>query len=100
MSSLTDDSFSVQNSVDERACVWWDLAENTWSSRGCRLSTEEANPTQTVCLCDHLTNFGIIFDYKGQADANNQALSILTDVLLTLSCLAILATQLMLWLLK
>ena len=35
-----------------------------------------------------------------QADANNQTLSVLTDVLLTLSCLAILATQLMLWILK
>ena len=76
------------------------MSENSWSDRGCRLSTEETSSTQTVCLCKHLTNFGIIFDYKGQADANNQALSILTDVLLTLSCLAILATQLMLWLLK
>jgi hypothetical protein len=85
--------------AEERACVWWDPAIDSWSSSGCVVSNT-SSATETVCLCSHLTNFGIIFDYTGQADADDRALNILTYVLLTLSSMAILATQLLLHLLK
>ena len=72
---------------------------NSWSGHGCIVS-EDSSSTKTICLCEHLTNFGIVFDYTGQAGANDQALNIATNILLTLSSIAILATQLLLYLLK
>ena len=79
--------------------MWWSHDSLSFSDSGCTVSLDSTN-TQTVCYCDHLTNFGIIFDYTGQADANNTMLDIVTIVFLTLSTIAILTTQMMLLFLK
>ena len=47
---------------------------------------------QTECMCNHLTNFGLIFDTSG-ALANWGAtelaiLNIISNIILSLSCLA------------
>ena len=76
-----------------RACVWWDPTRLAWSTSGCQVSQAETNLTTTVCLCDHLTNFGVMFDYQGRADPNDPVLSTLSTVLLSLSSLSILLTQ-------
>ena len=80
--------------------MFLDLSNYAWSEEGCRPNPELSSASTTVCDCNHLTNFGIIFDFAGEADADDRALSIVTNLLLTLSCFAILATQLLLLLLK
>ena len=54
--------------------------------------SERSNQVQTECLCNHLTNFGLIFDTSG-ALANWGAtelaiLNVISTVFLALSCLA------------
>ena len=54
--------------------------------------SERINQVQTECMCNHLTNFGLIFDTSG-ALANWNAtqlaiLNIISTVILSLSCLA------------
>ena len=72
-------------------CVWWDPVLLGWSGQGCELSEEETELTTTVCHCHHLTSFGIMF--SGEAQAQDPALSVLSDVLLVVSSLCVLATQ-------
>nr|XP_054604208.1 adhesion G-protein coupled receptor G6 isoform X7 [Nothobranchius furzeri] len=47
-----------------RKCVFWDFSLNggngSWNERGCRVA--EGTSSKTVCLCDHLTHFGILMD--------------------------------------
>ena len=49
----------LQNLTNPR-CVFWDEAELTWSSEGCRTVSEESGDTVTTCQCDHLTNFALL----------------------------------------
>ena len=72
----------------DRSCVWWDDVGLNWSTRGCETIKESS--TSTVCLCDHLTNFAIMF---GEADPHHPILDPLSVVLLSASCLSILVTQ-------
>ena len=76
------------------SCVWWEGAGLDWSPAGCELS-QESGEGRTVCHCSHLTSFGIMF--SGTARADDPVLSVLTDVLLVVSSLAVLATQALLY---
>ena len=40
-------------------CRYWDAAESTWSSEGCR-TLDGDSATTIVCECDHLTDFMVI----------------------------------------
>lgn len=75
----------------EAECVWWDPALLAWSPEGCQLGGEGSEGSSTVCLCQHLTSFGIMF--SGRATPQDPVLSVLSDVLLVLSSLCVLATQ-------
>nr|XP_057935845.1 adhesion G-protein coupled receptor G6 isoform X2 [Doryrhamphus excisus] len=50
-------------------CMFWDFSRNGgaggWNSDGCRVSKEDSSVNRTVCLCDHLTHFGILMDISG-----------------------------------
>ena len=74
-------------------CVWWDVMERRWSTSGCQASQAESSDRLTVCHCDHLTNFGVMFDYQGKAEPNDPVLSVVSTVLLSLSSLSLLLTQ-------
>ncbi|KAJ8270681.1 hypothetical protein GJAV_G00117960 [Gymnothorax javanicus] len=68
----------LQNQSNPKpVCVFWDFSLQNgtggWNSAGCRVSPE-SNEYKTVCLCDHLTHFGILMDISGTAhkiDAEN-----------------------------
>ncbi|XP_077342423.1 adhesion G-protein coupled receptor G6 isoform X7 [Lithobates pipiens] len=49
-------------------CVFWDTKLNSghggWSQTGCKVLINESNANETVCLCNHLTNFGILMDLQ------------------------------------
>ncbi|XP_073528853.1 adhesion G-protein coupled receptor G6 isoform X7 [Phyllobates terribilis] len=52
----------------EPTCVFWDINKNAgnggWSQSGCRVLINESNANETVCLCNHLTHFGILMDLQ------------------------------------
>ncbi|KAM4693691.1 adhesion G-protein coupled receptor G6 isoform 2-T2 [Discoglossus pictus] len=50
------------------SCVFWDTNKNNgnggWNPSGCTVLKNESNVNETVCLCNHLTNFGILMDLQ------------------------------------
>ncbi|XP_048063309.1 adhesion G-protein coupled receptor G6 isoform X15 [Megalobrama amblycephala] len=70
-------------------CVFWDFnlksEDHTggWNSEGCEVSPE-SNSNRTVCLCNHLTHFGILMDISGAAaqidEKNNRVLTFITYI--------------------
>ncbi|KAG8431615.1 hypothetical protein GDO86_017959, partial [Hymenochirus boettgeri] len=52
----------------EKTCVFWDAQINNgkggWNSYGCTVLKNESNVNETVCLCSHLTHFGILMDLQ------------------------------------
>ncbi|KAJ8009089.1 hypothetical protein DPEC_G00085240 [Dallia pectoralis] len=68
-------------------CMFWDFTMKNgtggWNSKGCRVGPM-SNTIKTICLCDHLTHFGILMDISGSAaqiDAkNNQILTFITYI--------------------
>ena len=90
---------NVQFRVGEEAsryCVFWDYDQQHWSEEGCQVDWDRSSMLETVCQCDHLTNFGLLFDINGVLDDwspyQMAILSILTIVLCSLSILASLVT--------
>ncbi len=45
-------------------CAFWDEETDTWSSEGCELAGNDND--SATCVCDHLTNFGVILDVNGR----------------------------------
>uniref|UniRef100_A0A8C1G0D4 Adhesion G-protein coupled receptor G6 n=1 Tax=Cyprinus carpio TaxID=7962 RepID=A0A8C1G0D4_CYPCA len=54
-----------------------------WNSKGCEVSPE-SNSNRTVCLCNHLTHFGILMDISGASaqidEKNNRVLTFITYI--------------------
>ncbi|NXA95545.1 AGRG6 protein, partial [Melanocharis versteri] len=48
-------------------CVFWDMNKNGgnggWNPAGCQVDAE-SNENKTVCLCNHLTHFGVLMDLQ------------------------------------
>ncbi|XP_077207284.1 adhesion G-protein coupled receptor G6 isoform X5 [Paroedura picta] len=71
----------------EPSCVFWDMNKNDgqggWNSTGC-LALAESNENETICLCNHLTHFGVLMDLTGtvaKIDAENtKALTFITYI--------------------
>uniref|UniRef100_A0A8D2JIM2 Adhesion G-protein coupled receptor G6 n=2 Tax=Varanus komodoensis TaxID=61221 RepID=A0A8D2JIM2_VARKO len=58
-------------------CVFWDMNKNNgqggWNETGC-VALNKSNENETVCLCNHLTHFGVLMDLPGtssQIDPEN-----------------------------
>ncbi|XP_065820165.1 LOW QUALITY PROTEIN: adhesion G-protein coupled receptor G6 [Labrus bergylta] len=68
-------------------CMFWDFSLNGgaggWNAEGCRVS-EGSSSNRTVCLCDHLTHFGILMDISGASPhidpRNNKILTFITYI--------------------
>jgi hypothetical protein len=90
----------LQDLYELRTCVFWNITSLSWAGEGCQFSPIVSDSNTTVCHCRHLTNFGVLFDYVGDADPTDSQLSNLSLALLILSCLAILVTQTLLSFLK
>ncbi|XP_019740465.1 adhesion G-protein coupled receptor G6, partial [Hippocampus comes] len=68
-------------------CVFWDFSMNGggggWNGDGCRVAAE-SGVNKTVCLCDHLTHFGILMDISGASPhidrRNNRILTFITFI--------------------
>ncbi|CAB1440499.1 unnamed protein product [Pleuronectes platessa] len=68
-------------------CMFWDFSFNNggggWNGDGCRVS-KESSVNKTICLCDHLTHFGILMDISGVSahidSRNNKILTFITYI--------------------
>ncbi|XP_061097832.1 adhesion G-protein coupled receptor G6 isoform X3 [Conger conger] len=78
----------LQNQSNPKpVCVFWDFSikdgNGGWNSDGCTVSPE-SNEYKTICLCDHLTHFGILMDISGSAEKmdaqNNKILTFITYI--------------------
>ncbi|XP_064913268.1 adhesion G-protein coupled receptor G6 isoform X3 [Columba livia] len=51
-------------------CVFWDMNKNGgnggWNPMGCQVDAE-SNENETICLCNHLTHFGVLMDLQRTA---------------------------------
>lgn len=52
-----------KKNIDNVTCVYWDKTNFIWSGNGCYV--EHTNQDYTVCACNHLTNFAILIDVRG-----------------------------------
>ena len=79
---------------DDPNCVYWNEDEDNpeWSSEGCRLVDREGN--STICQCDHLTNFGLIFGYGSEDCGNDNTKEKLSQILGGISIALLAFTQL------
>eukprot|EP00794_Sanderia_malayensis_P006757 gene6757-7517_t len=78
-------------------CVFWKVNESNhdfsrWSSEGCKVHA--SNQTHTVCHCNHLTDFAVLFrvtDTKKTSEEHRQALTVVSLVgcLISSVCLMI-----------
>ena len=66
------------------------MEDQVWSQEGCQL--QEYNKTVTVCKCDHLTNFGLLFG--GEKTATDEIKSKVSMVLSGVSIAFLLFTNL------
>uniref|UniRef100_A0A4W5P1C7 Adhesion G-protein coupled receptor G6 n=1 Tax=Hucho hucho TaxID=62062 RepID=A0A4W5P1C7_9TELE len=68
-------------------CMFWDFTMKNgsggWNSKGCRVSPM-SNGNKTICLCDHLTHFGILMDISGSTakidEKNTKILTFITYI--------------------
>ena len=79
--------------TSERACVFWDFVIQAWSTKGCKVSTDDSKDDATVCHCEHLTNFAVIFDFTGDAIVDYLWLNIVTYIVLSISIILLIVTQ-------
>lgn len=63
--------------VPHPICAFWDLNNNEgsgfWNTSGC-VAQRDSDASETVCLCYHLTHFGVLMDLQrtsSQIDARN-----------------------------
>ncbi|XP_036451684.1 adhesion G-protein coupled receptor G2-like isoform X2 [Colossoma macropomum] len=63
-------------------CTFWRYDLNSgsggWSSDGCTVLSSTEN--ETVCSCDHLTNFGVLLDFSNQSITSYQQVIILNTI--------------------
>ncbi|XP_064025175.1 adhesion G-protein coupled receptor G6 isoform X3 [Pogoniulus pusillus] len=65
-------------------CVFWDMNKNGgnggWNPEGCQVGTE-SNENETVCLCNHLTHFGVLMDLqRAVTEIDTQNTKVLTFI--------------------
>ncbi|XP_062834023.1 adhesion G-protein coupled receptor G6 isoform X2 [Anolis carolinensis] len=68
-------------------CAFWDMDKNKglggWNKTGCVLQAASSDD-ETVCLCSHLTHFGVLMDLPGTAPQidpeNTKALTFITYI--------------------
>ncbi|XP_071074792.1 adhesion G-protein coupled receptor G6 isoform X1 [Dasypus novemcinctus] len=87
--------------VHHPICAFWDLNKNKgsggWNESGCT-AQPGADGNETVCLCYHLTHFGVLMDLQGSApqldSGNSRALTFVSYVGCGLSAICAAATLL------
>lgn len=53
---------------DRSRCVFWDVVHQNWSRHRCERLDDLSSRNQTVCQCDHLTNFAVLMDISSREE--------------------------------
>ncbi|XP_063350759.2 adhesion G-protein coupled receptor G6 [Pelmatolapia mariae] len=69
-------------------CVFWDFTKNDgtggWNKEGCKKDSTESTANKTVCLCNHLTHFGVLLDISQTSasidEKNNNILTFISYI--------------------
>ncbi|CAN7985918.1 unnamed protein product, partial [Ixodes hexagonus] len=79
----------LKREADNPTCVFWDTLLNEWSPDGCEVGSR--NATHVICLCRHLSNFGVLMDLNGVLDEalTGTSLKIITLVGCSVSVLSL-----------
>ena len=82
------------NFTGTAVCVFWNIDDFSWNENGCKAKSRQKN--RTVCECDHLTNFGLLFGGADRPDPQSPYKDELTKILTGFSIACLLATQVVL----
>ncbi|KAM6223807.1 polycystin-1-like protein 2 [Rhynchocyon petersi] len=83
-------------------CVFWDEVQETWDSSGCQVGPR-TTPSQTHCLCNHLTFFGSTFLVMPNAIDVHQTAELFATfednpvVVTTVGCLCVVYVLVVIW---
>ncbi|XP_062032025.1 polycystin-1-like protein 2 [Lepus europaeus] len=83
-------------------CVFWDEVQETWDNSGCQVGPR-TTPSQTHCLCDHLTFFGSTFLVMPNAVDVGQTAELFATfednpvVVTTVGCLCVIYVLVVIW---
>ncbi|XP_006888947.1 PREDICTED: polycystic kidney disease protein 1-like 2 [Elephantulus edwardii] len=83
-------------------CVFWDEAQEMWDSSGCQVGPQ-TTPSQTHCLCNHLTFFGSTFLVMPNAVDVHQTAQLFATfennpvVVTTVGCLCVVYVLVVIW---
>ncbi|XP_046290740.1 polycystin-1-like protein 2 isoform X1 [Marmota monax] len=83
-------------------CVFWDEVQETWGNSGCRVGPR-TTPSQTHCLCNHLTFFGSTFLVMPNAVDVHQTAELFATfednpvVVTTVGCLCVVYVLVVIW---
>ena len=55
-------------------CTYWDEENSAWDLTGCQYAGHSQDGETVTCVCNHLTSFGIIFDWQGKADPHESGI--------------------------
>ncbi|XP_052808093.1 adhesion G protein-coupled receptor L3-like [Mya arenaria] len=85
------------------ACNFWKFSESdrevgSWSSKGCHVVS--SSPRQTICACNHTTNFAVLMSPFAEADVHSIPLRIISIIGISVSILCLVVTvitHLVLW---
>lgn len=84
---------------DEVACVFWDKMDNVWSNTNCSVVSDFSWKNQTMCECNHLTNFAILMDISGRQKVDTVK-SVLSIVCCSISIIGLILTLIAMILVK
>uniref|UniRef100_A0A3Q0QTH0 Adhesion G-protein coupled receptor G6 n=1 Tax=Amphilophus citrinellus TaxID=61819 RepID=A0A3Q0QTH0_AMPCI len=84
---VRDHSVTYHMKKSLKICMFWDFTKNDgtggWNKEGCEKSSESTT-NKTVCLCNHLTHFGILMDISRTSasidDKNNSILTFISYI--------------------
>lgn len=82
------------NYGDTTDCVFWDFNTASWNGRGCIKISTLSYRNQTVCECDHLTNFAALLDISNR-ESNDTIKNVLTIICSTISIICLSLTILL-----
>nr|XP_058942065.1 putative adhesion G protein-coupled receptor E4P [Pocillopora verrucosa] len=57
---------NLQVVEEEKHCMFWSGLENSpdgFSEEGCRVDHSKSNSEETICSCNHLTQFAVLVDF-------------------------------------
>src|SRR5207249_2512888 len=60
--TIKNENATWNNNTKIPQCRYFDTHNNIWSTKGCRVDTDHSTVAQTICLCNHLTDFNVHLD--------------------------------------